>query len=504
MAPLGTYGIRGTTIETIVLLSFEHAVRRTGGLAAKAGAGNCTIAPERGQRLPGSRGPWDSQNSDVTEPALDPPPAGTPAGPPSAGDPCSWDVAVIGGGIVGLAAAYKLLRALDNARVAVLEKEPAVARHQSSHNSGVLHAGLSYRPGSLKARLAVDGIRQMSAFCRARRIPYEICGKLVVASDPTEVPILRELRERGERNGLRGLEWIEERRIREIEPHASGVAGLFVPEEGITDYAAVCDSLARAIAEEGGRVVTGAAVLGLRPEGRGWTLRTTVGESRANFLVNCAGLHADRVARMAGECPPVRIVPFRGQYYQLRAERESMVRNLIYPVPNPTFPFLGVHLTRTIGGGILAGPNAALALAREGYGKLACEPVDLWETLSFRGTWRFVARYPRLCWSEMWRTLSRRHFAAAVARLVPGLSAADLLPAGAGVRAQALLPSGEMLNDFAFLEGTSALHVLSAPSPGATASLAIGDEIVRRYCAARRGRAGTRPPARRDWNEHAY
>ena len=400
------------------------------------------------------------------------------------------DIAVIGGGIVGLAAAYKLLRARPGIQVMVLEKEPAVARHQSGRNSGVLHSALHYAPGSFKARLAVDGVRQMTAFCREQRVPFEVCGKLVVATRREELAWLRDLMSRGTRNGVSGLEWLEAERIREAEPCAGGIAALRVPEEGIVDFRAVCAALVRAIEALGGQVLTAAGVRALRGVDPGWVLETARGDIRAGFVVNCAGLHADRVAALAGERPSIRIVPFRGEYYALRPERSFLVRHLIYPVPDPAFPFLGVHLTRTVGGTVLAGPNAVLAGAREGYRRWTVSARDLGSTLVFPGLWRFVARYPRECWNEVWRSFSRERFAGTLRRLVPELRADDLVPAPAGVRSQAMLPTGELVNDFVFVSGRQTLHVLNAPSPAATASLAIGDEIVRRCGAAFPGLGG--------------
>jgi len=392
-------------------------------------------------------------------------------------------VIVVGGGLIGLATAYKLLLASPGSSVTVLEKESGVGRHQSGNNSGVLHAGLYYKPGSYKARLAVDGIRQMTAFCELHAIPHEICGKLVVATNDEEVPRLRTLFERGTENGLAGLEWLDGARIREIEPHAAGVAAVRVPEEGIADYPRVCTALVGEIERLGGRVVTGARVRSLRRTPGGWAAESEAGDFEATLLVNCAGLHADRVARMAGERPDLRIIPFRGEYYRLRAEREGLVRNLIYPVPDPAFPFLGVHFTRMIRGGIEAGPNAVLAFAREGYTNTDFSAHDLADALSFVGLRRFMARHARTCWSELRRSYSRRLFARALQKLVPEVRAEDLEPGGAGVRAQALLPDGTLVQDFHFVERPGALHLLNAPSPGATASLAIGDEIVRRTSA---------------------
>ena len=385
---------------------------------------------------------------------------------------------MIGGGIVGLATAWRLGQRFPGARITVLEKESEVGRHQTGHNSGVLHCGLYYRPGSVKARLAVEGIRQMVAFCRENGVPHEICGKLVVAADESEVPRLHALEERGAANGLEGLRRLGRKEMREIEPHVGGVAALRVPQEGIVDYARVCAALVGKLTAAGARVVTGARARRLRHSGAGWVVETGAGEFAADFLVNCAGLHSDRVAELAGERREVRILPFRGEYYQLRPERQHLVRNLIYPVPDPRFPFLGVHFTRLIHGGVEAGPNAVLAFAREGYRKTDFNARDLWDALTYRGFWRFLGRYPSMAWYELRRSFSRELFCRSLQRLVPEIQPADLATGGSGVRAQAIAPEGDLVQDFHFIARPNALHVLNAPSPAATASLAIGAEIA--------------------------
>jgi L-2-hydroxyglutarate oxidase LhgO len=390
------------------------------------------------------------------------------------------EFAVVGGGLLGLAAAYKLLRRFPDARLVVLEKEPAVGQHQSSHNSGVLHAGVSYAPGSAKARLAVGGIRQMVDFCRRLDLPYQLCGKLVVATEPAEVSALRTLSERGVQNGLAGLRWVEGPEITSFEPHAEGVAALHIPGEGIVDYPAVARALVRQIETMGGQVLTRARVHALSRERGKWRVGTERGDVSAGTLVNCAGLYADRIARLAGLDPGLRIIPFRGCYFALRAERRHLVRHLIYPVPDLRFPFLGVHLTRRMGGAVDAGPNAFLALAREGYRARDFSLRDTVELSAFPGLWRFLARHRKLVGRELTLTLSRARFAQALRRLVPELREEDLEPAGAGVRAQAMWANGDLVADFVFATSEGAVHLLNAPSPGATAALAIADEIVRR------------------------
>jgi L-2-hydroxyglutarate oxidase LhgO len=388
-------------------------------------------------------------------------------------------VVIVGGGIVGLATAYRFSRRFPDARVCVLEKEAGVGRHQTGNNSGVLHCGLYYKPGSVKARLAVSGIRQMVEFCRENAVPHEICGKLVVAVDESEVARLRALHERGTANGLEGLRWMSHDEMRETEPHVGGVAALRVPQEGIVDYPKVCDALVARLTECGARVVTGAHVDSIRRAGSGWTVGTrAAGAFEADFLITCAGLHSDRVAALSGERRDMRILPFRGEYYKLRADRQHLVRHLIYPVPDPAFPFLGVHFTRLIHGGIEAGPNAVLAFAREGYHKTDFNARDLFDALSYPGFWRFMRRYPSMCWYELRRSFSRELFCRSLQRLVPEIQPADLETGGSGVRAQAIAPEGELVQDFRLISRPNALHVLNAPSPAATASLAIGSEIV--------------------------
>ncbi|HXE11785.1 MAG TPA: L-2-hydroxyglutarate oxidase [Bryobacteraceae bacterium] len=387
---------------------------------------------------------------------------------------------VIGGGIVGLATAYRLGERFPDAEITVLEKENAVGRHQSGNNSGVLHAGIYYKPGSVKARLAVRGIRQMIEFCQCHSIPHEVCGKLVVATSDEELPRLRDLFERGTQNGLKRLELLGPEQMREIEPHVAGIAAIRVPEEGIVDYPQVCAALAGQIH---GRVIIDAEVKRIRKDGQ-WIAHTTAGDFAADFLVNCAGLQCDLVSEMAGLKRELRIVPFRGEYFKIRKASQHLVRNLIYPVPDPKFPFLGVHFTRLIHGGIEAGPNAVLAFAREGYRKTDVNLKDLADALSYSGLWAFLKKYPRMCFNEIRRSFSKNLFCASLQRLVPEIRVEDLETGGAGVRAQALTPGGDLVQDFYIQHQTDSIHILNAPSPGATASLAIGEEIVRRLDAA--------------------
>jgi (S)-2-hydroxyglutarate dehydrogenase len=392
-------------------------------------------------------------------------------------------ITVIGGGIIGLATALRLTQNLPGASVTVLEKESGVGQHQSGHNSGVLHCGLYYKPGSLKAKLAVGGIRQMIAFCQEHGLQHEVCGKLVVAARTDEIPRLEALYERGQQNGLTGLRKLGSAEMREIEPHTGGVAAIHVPEEGIVDYPAVCKAFVRCLAAAGGKVVTEAPVKRLSKVGAQWIADTPAGDFESDYIVNCAGLQCDRVCSLAGDQPGLQIVPFRGEYYTLKPERQYLVRNLIYPVPDPRFPFLGVHFTRLIHGGIEAGPNAVLAFAREGYKKTDFSARDFIGTLTYPGFWRFFQRYPRMCFDELRRSFSKELFCKSLNALVPEVRPEDLAPGGAGVRAQAIAPDGETLQDFRFVNGDHALHVLNAPSPGATASLAIGQEIANQLTA---------------------
>jgi (S)-2-hydroxyglutarate dehydrogenase len=385
---------------------------------------------------------------------------------------------IIGGGIVGLGVALAITRRFPGLRLLLLEKENGVARHQSGHNSGVIHSGVYYKPGSLKARLCVAGAAAMIAFCREHGVAHEVCGKVIVATEAEELARLEQLRQRGEANGLTGLRLIGPEQLCEIEPHATGLQALVVPSTGITDYAAVGRKYAELIAASGGTILTSARATGIRRVSDEIVVETTRGAFATNALINCAGLFSDRIARMAGDTPDVMIVPFRGEYYDLVPERASLVRSLIYPVPDPRFPFLGVHFTRRIGGTVDAGPNAVLALAREGYRHADISVRDLAQSLAFPGFWRMARQHWRSGIDEFRRSLSKARFVRALQRLVPEVRESDLVPGGAGVRAQALKPDGSMVDDFQFVPSDRMLHVLNVPSPAATASLAIGEAIV--------------------------
>lgn len=389
------------------------------------------------------------------------------------------DLIVIGGGIVGLATAHRFLERFPGKSVRVLDKEPRIASHQTGRNSGVLHSGIYYKPGSLKATNCREGKRAMEEFCRAQDIPFELCGKVIVATEEAELPRLADIFARGQANGVR-CEQIGPERLRELEPHAAGRAAIHVPEAGIVDYSRVCQRLAELIGAAGGEITLNARVAGFRSTADEQIVETTAGEFAARNVVNCAGLHSDRVARLSGQRPPVRIVPFRGEYFKLHADAERFCRTMIYPVPDPAFPFLGVHFTRRIGGGVECGPNAVLAFSREGYAKLKFNLRDLAESLSYPGFLRLAGKYWRTGAGEMWRSVSKRAFVRALARLVPEIRPEHLDPAPAGVRAQALARDGSMVDDFLIEESGRVVNVLNAPSPAATSSLRIGNLIVDR------------------------
>jgi L-2-hydroxyglutarate oxidase len=390
-----------------------------------------------------------------------------------------FDYAVIGGGILGLSTAMELTRRATGARLVLLEKEESLASHQSGRNSGVIHSGIYYPPGSFKARFARAGNESMVRYCREHGIAHEVCGKLVVATDPQELAPLAALFERGRENGLQ-VERLDPDAIAELEPHVRCLAGIRVPSTGVADFGAVCRSFAATVATAGGEIVRGAEVERVAKLRGRFEIETAKGTIRARTLVNCAGLFSDRVARMCGADPGARIVPFRGEYYALRPEKRDLVRGLVYPVPDPRFPFLGVHLTRGIDGSVHAGPNAILAFRREGYRWGAISMRDTLEVMAFAGFRRLARRHLRAGVVEARRSLSKKAFVASLQRLVPAITLDDVVRAPAGVRAQALLPDGRLVDDFLIVEGEGAVHVCNAPSPGATASLEIGKAIVAR------------------------
>jgi L-2-hydroxyglutarate oxidase LhgO len=389
-----------------------------------------------------------------------------------------YDVIIIGGGVVGLAVALELTRRFPRRRLLVLEKEDRVARHQSGHNSGVIHSGVYYKPGSLKARLCVAGAAAMVDFCRENGIPHQVCGKVIVATAEDELPRLEELQRRGEANGLTGLRMVGPDELREIEPNAAGLRALVVPSTGITDYALVCEKYAELIAASGGEVKTAAPATAIQRSSSEITVETSQGAFSTTALINCAGLYSDRISRMAGNDPGVMIVPFRGEYYDITPERASLVNALIYPVPDPRFPFLGVHFTRRISGKVDAGPNAVLALAREGYRHSDINLRDVAGSLGYGGFWRMARKNWRSGMGEWYRSFSKAAFVRALQRLLPAIEEDDLVPGGSGVRAQALKPDGALVDDFQFVPSGKVLHVLNVPSPAATASLMIGKAIV--------------------------
>lgn len=391
-----------------------------------------------------------------------------------------YDIAIIGGGIVGLATAYEITRRFPGTAVVLLEKESAIACHQTGHNSGVIHSGVYYKPGSAKARTCIRGGALLRKFCDANSVRYDECGKIIVARDAVEIPRLDELLRRGQANGVPRLALLSGEELREIEPHAAGVRALHVPSAAIIDYHKVSEALAGRIKEAGGVIKTRAAVRAVQETAREVILRTESGDVRARHYIACAGLHSDRVVRLSGSRPEARIIPFRGEYFELIPEKEYLVRGLIYPVPDPRFPFLGVHFTRVIDDGVEAGPNAVLALAREGYRKRDINLRDLSETMAYPGFWKLIGRHWRTAAGEIFRSLSKRAFAKELATLVPEISAKDLVPAPSGVRAQALSPDGQLVDDFLIVEKELSLHICNAPSPAATASLAIAEEIVTR------------------------
>jgi len=406
--------------------------------------------------------------------------------PQSAPQQRRYDVAIVGGGIVGLATARELLLRKPGLRLIVVEKDAAIASQQSGHNSGVLHSGIYYAPGSLKARACVEGHRRMIAFCEENAIPYELCGKLIVALDESELPRLEELYRRGTANGVTGLEMIGPERLREVEPHAAGIKAIWSPNTGIVDYTRVATAYACNVQERGGEIVVGHEVTNIAQLGSSAILTTrrpsdggAAGpEIDAAHVITCAGLQSDKVSAFGHGTRDVRIVPFRGDYYLLRPEKRHLVRALIYPVPDQRFPFLGVHFTRRPDGAIWAGPNAVFAFAREGYGRWDLAPRDLWDALSYGGFWKMAAKYWRTGLEEVYRDYSKRAYVKELQRYLPDLQADDLLPGPSGVRAQAVAPDGRLVDDFLMRRAANTVHVQNAPSPAATSSLVIASMIA--------------------------
>ena len=390
------------------------------------------------------------------------------------------EVVVVGGGILGLAVAHELITRNPRIKLSLLEKEDELARHQTGHNSGVVHSGIYYAPGSLKARLCVEGNQLLYDYCDRKEIPYERCGKLIVATDEVEVPRLEELYRRGRENGVAGLRKVDQAELIEVEPHVRGVQGLYAPGTGIVDFRRVALELARDIEELGGVIRTGVEVTDIRPAPGRSRVLTTAGDFPAKAVVTCAGLHSDRVAQMTGAPASPRIVPFRGSYYALREESRRLVNGLIYPVPDPAFPFLGVHFTKQISGHVLAGPNAVLAFRREGYRVRDVSLDELWLTLSYPGFWRLARKYWRTGAAEIWGEMSKGAFVRALQRLVPEVTRADIVVGPSGVRAQAMDEEGRLLDDFWFDEDARTFHIRNAPSPGATSSLALARMISRK------------------------
>lgn len=388
-----------------------------------------------------------------------------------------YDFAIIGGGIVGLSTAMALGRRAPAAKILVLEKEGGWARHQTGNNSGVIHSGIYYKPGSLKARMAREGSRTMVEFCREHGIAHEVCGKVIIATEPAELPLLENLYKRGQENQLT-VKKLTPEQVREIEPHVRCLAGLHVPATGIVDYKKVCEAYVKIIQTQGGTLQLNAPVTGIVESNGVHVLETVQGSFHAKFLVNCAGLHSDRVAKLGGADPGAKIVPFRGEYYELKPECRSLVKGLIYPVPDPAFPFLGVHFTRMIDGTVHAGPNAVLSFKREGYTKTDFNARDFFEVMTYGGFWKLASRHAGMGLQEIYRSFSKAAFVRSLQRLIPEIQAEHIIPTHAGVRAQALAPDGKMVDDFLIVNGRNSRHVCNAPSPAATASLEIGRAIA--------------------------
>ncbi|MEX0686726.1 MAG: L-2-hydroxyglutarate oxidase [Balneolales bacterium] len=389
----------------------------------------------------------------------------------------NYDVIVIGAGIVGLATAYKLLKKNRALKVAVLDKEGRVAKHQTGRNSGVIHSGIYYKPGSSKARNCLSGRHQMVEFCREHNIRHDVCGKVIVAVNQTESERLDAIYKRGIENKIEGIRKLDRIELLEIEPHVNGIEAIHVPCAGIVDFVGVCQKLQELINEMGGNVLLNQPVKGISSTTEGSVITTRNGKFNTKFLINCAGLFSDRIAEKAGLRPPVQIVPFRGEYFKLTPQAKKLVKNLVYPLPNPEFPFLGVHFTRMVIGDIECGPNAVFAFKREGYGKLSIQPRDLAQTLAYPGFWRMAGRHWRMGLDEIHRSFSKKAFLRELQKLIPVLTLNDIIPAPSGVRAMALDRQGNIIDDFSLVVEQNQIHVLNAPSPAATAGLALGDDI---------------------------
>jgi (S)-2-hydroxyglutarate dehydrogenase len=388
-----------------------------------------------------------------------------------------YDIVIIGGGIVGLASAYTILKNKPTTRLLLLEKESGLAQHQTGNNSGVIHSGIYYKPGSLKAKNCIDGYHMLLDFANENNIPYDLCGKIIVATMPEEIPRLEAVYQRGIENGLEGLKWIEKDEIKDYEPHCAGIKALFVPQTGIIDYTLVSEKYAELVRAMGGEIKTNCKVTAINNKEEEAIIVSTLGDFEAKQVINCAGLYSDKVAEMSHGAIDTRIIPFRGEYFLIKPERQSLVKNLIYPVPDPAFPFLGVHFTRMMNGNVEAGPNAVLAFRREGYKKTDIHLGELWGSLAWPGFRKVMAKYWKTGLGEMWRSFSKAAFTKALQRLIPEITEDDLIPTHAGVRAQACDRSGGLLDDFKIIRDKNIINILNAPSPAATSSLSIGKSI---------------------------
>lgn len=391
-----------------------------------------------------------------------------------------YDFTVIGAGIVGLSSAYKISLTYPESSILVLEKEDKVAAHQTGKNSGVIHSGIYYKPGSYKAKNCVNGRHQLVKFCEENNVDYEICGKVIVAADTSEIPKLISIYERGLKNNIEDIKLIDQHQLRRIEPHVSGVKAIHVPCAGIVDFEGVCKSLAQKLIQKNHSVRFNQAVQSIHQTNSSITVRTNRQSFKTKYLINCAGLQSDRVAQSAGIESPVKIVPFRGEYYELTDQARHKVKGLIYPLPNPEFPFLGVHFTKMVHGGVECGPNAVFAFKREGYSKTSFNLNDTIDTINFPGFWKLTSKHWKMGIDEYYRSFSKKGFLKNLQKLIPSVRLQDIVPSPAGVRAMALQPNGDILDDFYFETSENQIHVLNAPSPAATAGLAIGDEIVRK------------------------